>query len=296
MNSRTRFEAHIDRYILSVFNGLLATRMANYPFGTLGKQVQRRIDNNLDAKIVITSYSSTPGLGKTTLAIKMAREWDRHGWAAEDKSFMTYERFHNAYMEEPPGSVLLFDEVENEADARRSMSDKNVGLSKLLATQRVRNIISIYTLPAVSMLDKRVMELADFWINVGINYQKGIAYPHQLWVNDYSWTQGSVSVTPQRLGDNEILTWEDVEPGDPDKAYLDSLKGEQNHLESKHIPESEVEAKIEKAEEQARRELRDTIITGLDTHEELNISHQKIADCEGIDVSRQRVQQIANGG
>lgn len=264
-----------------------------YPFGSLGKQVQNRIDNNLDCKIVITSYSSTPGLGKTTLAIRMAREWDWHGWSAEEKGFMDYHEFHNAYMSEPPGSVLLFDEVENEADARRANAAENVGLSQLLATQRVRNIISIYTLPAVSMLDKRIMELADYWINVGIMYKKGIAYPHKLQVNDYSWVQNSVSVTPSRIDGDAVIEWNDLPDDDPDKSYLDSLKDEQNTFEREYVPSSEVSKRVKKAEEAAQREKRDEFIQELYTSEMVDLSTHKLAELEAVDLSQQRVSQIA---
>lgn len=266
--------------------------MVEYKFGTLGREVRSRIEDNLDCKIIITSYSSTPGLGKTTLAIKMAREWDWHDWAAEEKAYMTYEPFHEAYMSQPPGTVLLFDEVENEADARRGNSAENVGLSQLLATQRVRNIISIYTLPAVSMLDKRIMELADYWINVGVGFQKGVAYPHRLDVNDYSWVGGRVQITPKRLGADEVIEFRDLPEDDPDKGYLDGLKDEQNHIESSFVPESEVEERVEKEREKAMREKRDEIICGLVQHPELKISTTKLADTDGIDITQQRVAQI----
>lgn len=269
--------------------------MAGYPFGSLGREVQQRIKNNLDCKIILTSYSSTPGLGKTTLAIQMAREWDSHGWYPEDKAFMDYHGFHNAYMSEPPGTALIFDEVENEADARRSNSAENVQLSQLLATQRVRNIISIYTLPAVSMLDKRIMELADYWVNVGVSYQKGVAYPHRLQVNDYSWVKGRIEVSPSRMGDDEIIRFNDLPDDDPAKTYLDELKDEEEHLESEHVPLSEVKQRIEKEREEAKREKRDQIINGLLNHEDLNISTYKLANTDGIDISRQRVTQVANG-
>lgn len=268
--------------------------MGGYPFGTLGKQVQNRVDNNLDCKIVVTSYSSTPGLGKTTMAIRMARQWDRHGWDPEEKAHMQMQEFYNSYMSEPPGSVLLFDEVENEADARRANSNKNVGLTQLLATQRVRNIISIYTLPAVSMLDKRVMELADYWINVGINMQKGVAYPHKLQVNDYSWVEGRIQVTPQRLGNDEIITFNDLPDDDPAKGYLDDLKGEQEHLESEYVEASEVERRVEKAEEAAKKEKRDAALGELYGWDEHDITQSQLAELDFVDLTQASVQRIVS--
>lgn len=266
------------------------------PFGTLGSEVRKAIEDNYDCKIIITSHNSKPGLGKTTLAILMARAWDPHGWSAEEKAFMDAHEFHNAYMEEPKGSVLLFDEIENEADARRAVSSKNVELSQMLATQRFRNIISLYTLPAVSMLDSRMMELADYWINV---MKRGVAHPYKIYVNDFTG-----EVTRQRIGqvergtDGETIMWRDIEEGDPahaDKEYLDQLKRDHVHLEREYVPQSEVEKQVQKEREEAKRERRDTIIRSLMNGDHADIGASTLAETDGIDVSRPRVHQITNG-
>lgn len=266
-------------------------------FGILGDEVRSMVDKNLDCKIVLTSYNSKPGLGKTTLAILMARAWDQHGWTAKEKGFVTYEKFANAYMESPPGTVLLFDEVENEADKRRANSVENVGLSQMLATQRARNIISIYTLPAISMLDSRVMELADYWVNVGIGERKGVAFPYKLRVNDFSWVQrGKSTVYPQRLGNEFTIKWEDLPDNDKDKAYLDDKKPDLNSVDREYIPISKVKSREEKAAAQAERDRRDEIINGLFGCDRVDVSTHDLAEVQGIDLSQQRISQIKNAG
>lgn len=265
-----------------------------HPFGTLGKEVRQSIENDYDVKIIVTSHNSKPGLGKTTLAILMAKAWDPNGWRAQEDAFMDGWEFHNAYMEKPPGSVILFDEVENEMDARRSNASKNVELTQMLATQRFRNIVSIYTLPTVSMLDNRMMEMADYWINV---MKRGVAHPYRVLVNDFNG-----SVYRKRIGqtdhnDGETITWRDPREGTEayaDKRYLDDLKREQNKIDREYLPESEVRERIEKEVASAKREKRDEIIQGLISHEELDIPTTKLAEVEGVELSQPRVHQIAN--
>lgn len=265
------------------------------PFGTLGREIQDAIADDFDAKIIITSHNSKPGLGKTTLAILMARAWDPHGWAAKDKAFMNAHRFHNAYMEEPEGTVLLFDEIENEADKRRAVSSKNVELSQMLATQRFRNIVSIYTLPTVSMLDSRMMELADYWINV---MKRGVAHPYKIFVNDFN---GNVTRSwigqEEKGGQGEVIQWQDITEDHPaysDKEYLDQLKRDHAHIEREHVPLSEVKKREQKEREKAARERRDEIICGLMSNPDADVDAGTIATLPGVDVSRPRVHQIVN--
>lgn len=267
------------------------------PFGTLGREIRKAIADDFDAKIIITSHNSKPGLGKTTLAIMMAHAWDPHGWSAEEKAFMQAYEFHNKYMEAPEGSVLLFDEIENEADNRRSMSGKNVNLTQMLATQRFRNIVSIYTLPTVSMLDNRMMELADYWINV---MKRGEAHPYKIYVNDYDGTVSRKWIgQPEAGAEGEKLRWSEPERGTQayrDKRYLDSMKEDHAHLEREYVPQTDVQKQVEQAREEAQRERRDTIIRSLMAHNDVKAGAGTIADLEGVDVSRPRVHQIVNEG
>jgi len=169
------------------------------PFGTLGHEVKRDVhQRDLDAKIIITSHNSRPGLGKTTLAIKMARDFDKNGWNADEKAFMSAHEYHNAYEDLPSGSALVFDEIEGEADSRRAMSEKNVELSQAWAQNRYRNMITICTLPSVSMLDNRMLEMSDYWINV---MGRGTAHPYRVLVNDFSG-----KVIRKRLDDDAVIS------------------------------------------------------------------------------------------
>lgn len=272
-----------------------------YPFGTMGKQVRNQIENNFDVKIIVTSHNSKTGLGKTTLSILMAHAWDKHGWSAEEKAFMNAYKFHNAYKESKPGSVLIFDEIEQEADARRAMSSKNVDLTQMIATDRFRNLVSIYTLPAVSMLDNRMMEMADYWVNV---MKRGEAHPYKIYVNDFTG-----DVIRSRIGkddkddDGETLNWLDpnqdypnprkqslVEQVRNDKEYLDDMKEENASLSREYVEKDEVDKMVEKQTEASLRDFRDSVLTDLGEHTDLS-SHQ-LSDLECFDLSQQRINQI----
>lgn len=255
------------------------------PFGTLGREIKRDVHNrDLDAKIIITSHNSRPGLSKTTLAIKMARDFDRHGWSAEKKAFMDAHEYHNAYEDLESGSVMLFDEIEGEADSRRAMSNKNVELSQAWAQNRYRNMITICTLPSVSMLDNRMLEMSDYWINV---IDRGLAHPYRVLVNDFTG-----EVIRQRIDEDGVIRYGDLPDGDEDYAYLTQMKHERRTSVGKqYYDEDEHEKAVEKARKEARMEARNEWIKCLS--EETDLSTYAISDLPVVDVSQQRVSQIA---
>lgn len=254
------------------------------PFGTLGHEVKRDVHRrNLDAKLIVTSHNSRPGLGKTTLAIQMARDFDRHGWSAEQKGFMDAHKYHNAYDDQPAGSALVFDEVEGEADSRRSMSTKNVELSQAWAQNRYRNMITICTLPSVSMLDKRMLEMSDYWINV---IDRGTAHPYRVLVNDFNG-----NIIRQRMDEDAVITYPDLPDKDSDKKWFDEEKHERRtSIEKQYFEEEELEQRLEEKEEKVRMQLRNEWVETLS--EETDMSIRSIADLSIIEVSRPRLHQI----
>ena len=252
-------------------------------FGTLGIEIQKAIQNDYDAKILITSHNSKPGLGKTTLAIRMARAWDQYGWSAQEKGFLDIYAYHDAYLNKEPGSVLVFDEIEGEADTRRAMSGKNVDLSQAWAQQRFRNMITIATLPTVSMLDKRLLELSDYWINV---VRRGRAHPYRILVNDFTgkpWRS--------RIDEDAVIHFDDLPEDDEDYQYLKERKAENSHFDRTYHSESEVENKLEKREKEIFRETRNSFIEQLVTNADM--TYDEIAELDVVDVSPRRVGQIA---
>ena len=254
-----------------------------HPFGTLGNEVEYAIRNDYDVKIIITSHNSKPGLGKTTLAIRMSRVFDPHGWNARDKGFQDLYSYQEAYRDVPPGSVLQFEELEQSADNRRSMSRGNVDLSHVWATERFRNVVTICTLPTVSMLDNRMLELSDYWINV---MRRGVAHPYRVLVNDFNG-----KIIRNRIND-ETIRFEDLPEGDDDYEYLKQVKKEQSTLQREYYRQDEVDKKIEQAKLKKYHKTRNEFINTL---REYGMTYDEIGNLECVDLSKQRVGEIIRG-
>lgn len=253
-------------------------------FGTLGREIKEDVhENDLDAKIIITSHNSRPGLGKTTLAIRMAREFDAHGWDAQTKAFMDAAEYHNAYDDLSSGSCLLFDEIEGEADSRRAMSNKNVELSKAWAMNRYRNMITICTLPTVTMLDNRMLELSDYWINV---MGRGLAHPYRVRVNDFNGR-----VYRERIDENGAIRFGDLPDDDPDYNLLKDMKDQRRRIDNEYYSPEEHQRIVEDKQKQSRMDERNKWIAGLVN--ETDYSSYKVADLPWVGLSQQRVNQIA---
>lgn len=199
-------------------------RVPDFQYSTLGKLLLYRLMNNRDCKVIITSRGSTTGTGKTTLAIHLCR-WIRRcanelfgrsgEWSAKEHSFVGTKPYLEAYQDAEPGDALLLDEIEFSADRRRHMTHENVNLSHAWSILRYRNVVSIATLPTASMLDQRMMELADVWINV---IMRGRANTYYLTVNDF--THDLVYKRLKQAGYNESVIWPDLPSGDEDFEYL----------------------------------------------------------------------------
>lgn len=259
------------------------------PFGQLGYEIKRDVHKkDLDAKIIITSHNSRPGLGKTTLAIKMCRDLDRNGWSAESKAFMDAHDYHEAYGDKKSGSAFLFDEIEGEADSRRAMSNKNVELSQAWAQNRYRNMITICTLPSVSMLDNRMMEMSDYWINV---IDRGVAHPYRIRVNDFNG-----KVYRVRMGEEQdaVLRYSDLSGEDDDYNYLKSMKHDRRtSVDKEYFDGAEVQERVEKAREDAKMEERNEWFECL--NEETDLSQTAVSKLSKCGVSRPRLVQILQG-
>lgn len=252
-------------------------------WGKLGQTAHDRLRNDNDIKIIIQGKNSQTGVGKTTLAIQLCRFIDRHGWSAEEKSYIEPQTYLNDFLDQPKGSALLLDEIGAGADSRRATSKENVDLSQGWQMLRARNIATVCTLPSTNMLDKRMLELADYWVLVK---RRGLAQPYEIRVNDFN---GSVARKP--LPGEEHIKFPDLPKGDRDKRYLDGIKDNKvrsGGLESIKIAEHK--RKLEDAKEKAAHEKRNEIIRCL--YQNTDLSYAKIGDLDAIDLTKQTVGQI----
>jgi len=258
-----------------------AHRRAN--FGTMLRDAKNRLSNDNDIKIIIQGANSQTGIGKTTLAIEICRAIDENGWSAEDKAFIQIQKYLNSYLDYPKGSALLLDEIGTGADSRRSTSTENVELSQGWQMLRSRNIATVSTLPSTSMMDKRLLELADYWVLVK---SRGIAEPYKINVNDFN-----AAIQRDPLPGDEHIKFPDLPADDTDKKYLDSIKD--NKIRSggmESIKKEEHRRLVEAAEEAARKEMRDELIRSV--YQSTALSYAAIGDIPEIDLTKQTVGQI----
>lgn len=251
-----------------------------------------KLSNDNDIKVIIQGANSQTGVGKTTLAIQLCRFIEREirsdKWDAESRAFMDVQDYLNGYLDYPAGSALLLDEIGAEADSRRSTSTENVELSHGWQMLRARNIATVCTLPSTSMLDKRMLELADYWILVK---KRGIAQPYEIRVNDFN---GKVARKP--LPGEEHIQFPDLPDNDPDKRYLDRIKDEKvRDGGMKSVPMPEHKQQVEQARKEAEKEVRDEIIRDMYTDLDHDVSYKEIGQLPSIDLRKARVGEIVRG-
>lgn len=283
-------ENNLRRYIETGKNGrVTGFRTDKFQYSTLGRLILFRLLNDRDIKIIITSSGSTTGTGKTTLAIHLCR-WIRQvanelfdanrTWNAEDGSMVDLYDYFKGYQNAAPGDPLLLDEIEYSADRRRAMSNENVKLSQAWSILRYKNVATVSTLPSVSMLEWRLMELGDVWINV---VEPGRANPYYLTVDDFD--HQVIRKRLKQKGYRETVMWDKL-TDDPD---YETLKTEKEELgipgldDTDHVTREDVNQK----EREVRREVTlnilerlesdDPIETQTDVGEVVNYSQPNVA-------------------
>jgi len=238
----------------------------------IGDVYERRRSDGRMMNVIVTARDSQTGTGKTTLAVALAHHWDEHGWTAE-KATLDPGEYQDMYGKVNQGAVLILDEAEQAADNRRSMSDQNLALSHLWATMRFKQVSSIITLPTVTMLDKRLKELADHRIHV---VKRGIAKVYKVKVED----------TGQHQIFEENTGWVKWGARDDDEEYqrLSEKKAER----MKDYSVSDDDGEDLPSPQEVEKRTRNDLIRKM--NEEL--THQQIADIVGL--SRPAITQIVN--
>lgn len=152
----------------------------------LHQLASKRIDKGRDLKIIITADNSQTGVGKTTVAGWLALNWTwifaGQQWEAERHATLDPKEYFKLLTEIKPGTVLIVDDAE-ELDARRAMQNLNVEFSQRWMLMRLKQAITILTLPSPSSIDSRLEELADVWINIT---RRGSGLVHDIGVKAYA--------------------------------------------------------------------------------------------------------------
>jgi hypothetical protein len=251
--------------------------------GPFFREIGERKQQDRDAKILVTAKDAQTGVGKSNLCDFLAYVLD-----TTDEGFVPHkitiepEEFFSAYGRLEPGSALVMEEGE-QLDPRRSMSKKNVEASHSWQMERVREVVALINLPSPKFIDKRMEELADYWVNV---LRRGRARIYEKKIHD---TEGHVYY--QTLQDIE---WPNMdgsvtfgEMDDLKKQMIDGEIGEGNW-----VPPDEHQEALEKAEEKAARNRRDELLA--DAYHQSELTARDIAAWRSVEVSFSRVAQIAN--
>lgn len=273
-----------------------AVHTAQGPFGTMGLTIKRKLRNDNDSKVLVVGANSQTGIGKTTFAIALCRYLDEtsDGWSAAEKAYIDIPEYIEAHMKRPKKTALLLDEIEAGADSRRASSHDNVNLSKAWSTMRDQNIATVATLPSVSMLDGRMLELADYWVLVK---QRGVAQPFKINVNDFNGRVQRKPINANKDGVGEHITFPDLPDDDPDKAYLDSIKDDTvwSLTESaQKLTVSEHKKKLKKAKKDMERETRNNIVRGIYHCDHIEASTTDLSKVDEIGISQSQVSEVIN--
>jgi len=238
----------------------------------------KRISGGRDLKIIITAKDSQTGVGKTTLAGWLALVWTKHftgnDWWVDQEEYgvglgtLNPKEYFSILTKIPDpygaGSVVIVDDAE-ELDARRSMQSLNVEFSQRWMLMRLKQAITIITLPSPKAIDSRLEELSDIWINIE---RRGRGFVHDIRVNSYGSRNvmteqkhkilfPDVSTHPQletlrEMKENKMDTWDEVdeeeEAVDPDEVERDTQK-------------------------QIAQNMRDNGMNGTEIAEHLDVSH-----------------------
>lgn len=150
------------------------------------------------ARIIIDAENAATGVGKTGLAVYLARMLSRifgYDFCEADVT-LSGGHYLDRWREHPGAeqpSVLILDELSaaGAGNSRRAMSTQNVELGSAWQLMRKKRIVSLVTLPHWSRADKTMRQQADYrlWCR-----QKPIGYfrPYKVGAN---FDDGSISTS-----------------------------------------------------------------------------------------------------
>jgi len=271
------------------------SRWAQYPSlanSKLFDEYVNRLVAGRDMHVVITASSET-GVGKTTLAVVLALLWDQQGWTADKAAVADAAEYTVRYDEVEPGSVLLLDEAEIAADARRGTTKGNVEVSQAFAGKRYRQVFGMLTAPSKSWIDQRLgSDAADYWIQAQETPRgrpKGEAIVYRLKSNEHYATDYTKR--------HEVISWP-VLDDHPAFKRLDRIKKEtlSGSHQSSYIHRDAVEEMKSNWWNKATKKARYHIVKAMVKHGLTQTeSAQILQQAEHVEgLSQQRVSQFMN--
>ncbi len=180
------------------------------------------------ARIIIDAEGASTGVGKTGLAVALAKACGKaFGYdVGPDDLTLSGDEYLSRWRDHPGAdqpSVIVLDELAGAGagDARRAMSTENVNLGRSWQLMRKKRIVTITTLPHWSDADKRMRRFADFRCYC-LKEPIGYFRPYQVTT---SFDDGNVRT--QKYTDVTRIEFPNMDRhADPEKTDLDEQKDE----------------------------------------------------------------------
>lgn len=251
--------------------------------GPFFRALGQRKNSGRDAKCLVTAKDGATGVGKSNLCDFLGYVSDTsEGGFGKHKTAIEPIKFLELYSKLAPGSAAIMEEGE-QFDSRRGMTNENVEASQKWQQARVREIIAYVNLPDPTMIDGRFERLCDYWINVE---RRGKARIYEK----------KIHPTKRKIYYRTLQTleWPNMDASATFR-HMDGLKGDllDGELDNDGlVRESEADRRVERARKEARREMRDELLTSIYRETDLPATH--LAACSAVDVKASRVRQIAS--
>jgi hypothetical protein len=189
----------------------------------------KKSDNDLIIAIAASSRSPISGTGKTTLAIRLARQFDdtSGGFDGAEKASLDSEVVAEELIPDlEPTSSIIFDEAQGTlasdgVDSRRGMANAVVRMARAAAQYRKRQHTLIIVAQSTDWIDSRMMDLIDRLVLI---QERGYAKIYGHYRDDLPSSSSANEYTPVK----ERLQWQPLPDSDPDYQALDSLKEQAN--------------------------------------------------------------------
>jgi hypothetical protein len=241
------------------------------------------------ARIIVDAENASTGVGKTGLAVSMARLLSKvfDYELQEDDLTLSGAHYLQRWRDHPDAeqpSVLILDELggAGAGNARRAMSQQNVDLGNAWQLMRKKRIVTIVTLPHWSDADKRMRRQADFrlWCReqpigyfrpykVGSDFDEGV-------VNTEGYDDiNRIKFPNMDFHDDPYFKYlSDEKDKLLNSKFFDADKLEDGEHETEQTPEeAQREVRVEIA--QRKRENGDTV---RDIADEVNMSHTWVVE------------------
>jgi len=213
-----------------------AVAQGNFAESGLYRLWERRVkksDNDLIIAIAASSRSPISGTGKTTLAIRLARQFDATdgGFDGEQKASLDSEVVAEELIPElERKSSIIFDEAQGTlasdgVDSRRGMANAVVRMARAAAQYRKRQHTLLIVAQSTDWIDSRMMDLIDRLVLI---QERGYAKVYDHYRDDLPSASASNEYTPVK----ERIQWRSLPSDDPDYEALDNLKEQANDKEA----------------------------------------------------------------